>query len=61
VLSGGLSAQNVRDAVRQVRPYAVDVSSGIEAIGADGVRKKGVKDHAAMTAFVRAVRAADAN
>jgi phosphoribosylanthranilate isomerase len=54
VLSGGLNAQNVRDAVRRVRPYAVDVSSGVEA-GA-----KGVKDHAAMEAFVRAVRAADA-
>jgi phosphoribosylanthranilate isomerase len=55
VLSGGLSAQNVRDAVRRVRPYAVDVSSGIEVAGT-----KGVKDHAAMAAFVREVRAADA-
>jgi phosphoribosylanthranilate isomerase len=54
VLSGGLNAQNVRDAIHQVRPYAVDVSSGIEAPGA-----KGVKDHARMSAFVRAVRAAD--
>jgi phosphoribosylanthranilate isomerase len=55
VLSGGLNAQNVREAVRRVRPYAVDVSSGIERAGA-----KGVKDHAAMAAFVREVRAADA-
>lgn len=55
VLSGGLNAQNVGDAIRQLRPFAVDVSSGIEAPDA-----KGVKDHARMTAFVRAVRAADA-
>ena len=55
VLSGGLNAQNVSDAIRRVRPYAVDVSSGIEVPGA-----KGVKDHARMAAFVRAVRAADA-
>ncbi|CAM2196697.1 N-(5'-phosphoribosyl)anthranilate isomerase [Paraburkholderia kururiensis] len=55
VLSGGLNAQNVGEAIRRVRPYAVDVSSGIEVPGA-----KGVKDHARMAAFVRAVREADA-
>lgn len=55
VLSGGLNAQNVTDAIHRVRPYAVDVSSGIEAPGA-----KGVKDHVRMAAFVEAVRAADA-
>jgi phosphoribosylanthranilate isomerase len=55
VLSGGLNAQNVGDAIRRVRPYAVDVSSGIETPGA-----RGVKDHARMAAFVRAVREADA-
>ncbi|WP_250500205.1 phosphoribosylanthranilate isomerase [Caballeronia sp. GAWG1-5s-s] len=55
VLSGGLNAQNVSDAIRRVRPFAVDVSSGIEVPGA-----KGVKDSARMTAFVRAVREADA-
>ncbi|CAH2900121.1 MAG: Phosphoribosylanthranilate isomerase (EC [uncultured Paraburkholderia sp.] len=55
VLSGGLNAQNVSDAIHRVRPYAVDVSSGIEVPGA-----KGVKDHARMAVFVRAVRAADA-
>ena len=55
VLSGGLNTQNVRDAIHRVRPYAVDVSSGIEVSGA-----KGVKDHARMAAFVRAVREADA-
>ncbi|SAK89776.1 N-(5'-phosphoribosyl)anthranilate isomerase [Caballeronia hypogeia] len=55
VLSGGLNTQNVSDAIRRVRPYAVDVSSGIEVPGA-----KGVKDPARMAAFVRAVREADA-
>ncbi len=54
VLSGGLNAQNVTDAVRRLRPFAVDVSSGIESA-------KGVKDHALMRAFVSAVRAADAS
>ena len=52
VLSGGLNVQNVTDAVRQVRPYAVDVSSGIES-------SKGIKDATLMHAFVSAVRAAD--
>ncbi len=55
VLSGGLNAQNVGDAIRRVRPYAVDVSSGIEVPGA-----RGVKDPVRMAAFVRAVREADA-
>lgn len=53
VLSGGLNAHNVADAIRQVAPYAVDVSSGVEA-------SRGVKDPVRMTAFVHAVRAADA-
>ncbi len=53
VLSGGLNAQNVAGAIERVRPYAVDVSSGVEAA-------KGVKDHARIAAFVRAVRAAEA-
>lgn len=53
VLSGGLSVQNAADAIARVRPYAVDVSSGIEA-------GKGIKDGAKMRAFVSAVRAADA-
>lgn len=51
-LSGGLSVQNVTDAVRRVRPHAIDVSSGIESA-------KGVKDAALMRAFVAAVREAD--
>jgi phosphoribosylanthranilate isomerase len=52
VLSGGLSVHNATDAVLRVRPYAVDVSSGIE-------REKGVKDGDKMRAFVAAVRQAD--
>lgn len=53
VLAGGLSADNVGAAIAQVRPYAVDVSSGIES-------QPGVKDDAKMRAFVAAVRRADA-
>ena len=52
VLSGGLSAANVADAIRRIRPWAVDTSSGIE-------RAKGIKDPAAMQSFVAAVRAID--
>ena len=53
VLSGGLHADNVGEAIRRVRPAAVDVSSGVEA-------GKGIKDHDKIAAFVTAVRAADA-
>lgn len=52
VLSGGLNADNVGDAVRRVRPVAVDVSSGVEM-------SKGIKDHSKIAAFVAAVRKAD--
>lgn len=52
VLSGGLTAANVGDAIRRVRPVAVDVSSGVEA-------SKGIKDHQKIAAFVAAVRKAD--
>jgi phosphoribosylanthranilate isomerase len=54
VLSGGLSAQNAAEAVRLVRPYAVDVSSGVEL-------SKGVKDSALIRAFIDSVRRADAS
>jgi phosphoribosylanthranilate isomerase len=53
VLSGGLSPANVIDGVLAVRPYAVDVSSGVEA-------GKGIKDAALMRRFCEAVREADA-
>lgn len=52
VLSGGLNAQNATEAVRAVRPYAVDVSSGVEL-------DKGIKDAARIRAFIDAVRQAD--
>ncbi len=52
VLSGGLTPANVTDGISRVRPWAVDVSSGVEAA-------KGNKDPDKMLAFVAAVRAAD--
>ncbi len=54
VLSGGLQAENVADAIRAARPDAVDVSSGVE-------RTPGVKDHEKMKAFVVAAREAFAS
>ena len=53
VLSGGLSVSNATDAVVRVRPYAVDISSGVEL-------QKGIKDARKIADFVGAVRAADA-
>jgi phosphoribosylanthranilate isomerase len=53
VLSGGLDPANVSDAIRRVRPWAVDVSSGVEAT-------KGIKDPARILAFMTGVRNADA-
>jgi len=53
VLSGGLHAGNVIEGIRQVRPWAVDVSSGVESA-------KGIKDAAEIRRFCDAVREADA-
>ena len=53
VLSGGLHAGNVIEGILRLRPWAVDVSSGVESA-------KGIKDAAAMRSFCDAVREADA-
>lgn len=51
ILAGGLSADNVGQAIAQVRPYAVDVSGGVE-------QAKGIKDAAKIEAFMQAVKQA---
>jgi phosphoribosylanthranilate isomerase len=53
ILSGGLTAQNVGRAIREVRPWAVDVSSGVES-------SRGVKDPAKIVEFIRSVKSEDA-
>ena len=53
ILAGGLTPENVGEAVKRVRPYAVDISSGVEA-------EPGRKDHAKLKAFIHAVQYADA-
>ena len=52
ILSGGLDGASVGEAVRQLKPWGVDVSSGVESA-------KGIKDAGKMTAFVAEVRNAD--
>src|ERR1700685_2277609 len=54
ILAGGLTAENVAEAVQVVRPYGVDVSSGVEEV-------PGVKDPAKIHEFVRVTRLAAAS
>jgi phosphoribosylanthranilate isomerase len=59
ILSGGLGPHNVGAAIRALRPWAVDVSSGVEESDADGRPHRGIKDPAKIVAFIRGVRDAD--
>lgn len=52
ILAGGLTPENVGDAVTRIHPYAVDVSSGVES-------EKGIKDPGKVSRFIKAVRDAD--
>ena len=58
ILSGGLDAENIAAGIEQVRPYAVDVSSGVEA--SKGINtQKGIKDAAKVARFIQEIRQAD--
>jgi phosphoribosylanthranilate isomerase len=52
ILAGGLTPENVGDAIREVRPYAVDVASGVETT-------PGIKDHHKIAAFIAAAQEAE--
>ena len=52
ILAGGLDETNAKQAVQTVRPYALDISSGVEI-------KKGVKDSLKMAAFIQQVNEGD--
>lgn len=52
ILAGGLEVDNVKQAVETIKPYALDVSSGVEV-------KKGIKDVAKMAAFIQAINESD--
>jgi phosphoribosylanthranilate isomerase len=59
ILSGGLDADNVGRAIDEVKPWGVDVSSGVEERDDAGAPRRGLKDAARIRAFVQGVRSAD--